>query len=79
MDTSQTISVPLKPGSRVTLLEDVEIEDEAEGSSGVIIFEDYVEQYVPEKGLLSFENSDVGRAELRRMVEEADGVEVLQE
>lgn len=79
MDNSQTITVPLPVGSRVTLLEDVEIEDEAEGSTASIFFEDYLEQYVPETGLLRFENGDVGRAEFIKMMKEADGVEILKE
>jgi len=73
---SQLISVPLRPGDRVTLLEDVDIDSE-EGVVAGIMFEDYVEQYVPDTGLLRFENSDVGRAEFIEMVDEADGIEIL--
>lgn len=77
--TPQKIQVPLKVGSRVTLMEDVDIEDEAEGSTASITFEDYVAQYVPQTGLLRFENSDVGQAEFIELLEDADGVEILRE
>ena len=73
---NQLISVPLRPGDRVTLLEDVDIDSE-EGVVASVTFEDYVDQYVPDTGLLRFENSDVGRAEFIEMVDEADGIEIL--
>jgi hypothetical protein len=72
----QTIGVPLKVGSRVTLFQDPDI-DEEEGLAAVVSFEDYVAQYVPETGLLRFENSDIGRAEFISMVDEADGIEII--
>lgn len=74
----QTIAVPLSVGSRVTLLEDVDI-DSDEGVRAKPTFEDYVEQYAPETGLLKFENSDVGRVEFITMMHEADGVEIIEE
>lgn len=79
MTETQKIDVPLKVGSRVTLMENVSIEDGEEGSTASITFEDYVEQYVPQTGLLSFENSDIGRGEFIEMAEDADGVEILKE
>jgi hypothetical protein len=76
---SQTIGVPLKVGSRVTLLTNIDIENNAEGSTAHVSFEDYVAQYVPQTGKLRFENSDIGRAEFIELLHEADGVETLKE
>lgn len=67
----------ISPGSRVTLLKDVDI-DSKEGSSGTILFEGYVDRYVPQTGLLEFEESDVGRTEFQRLLDEADAIEVIQ-
>lgn len=72
----QTIGVPLQVGSRVTLLEDVDVDDEG-GSAASIMFEDHVDQYVPETGLLVFEESDIGRAEFHDLLDGADGVEII--
>lgn len=74
----QSITVPLPVGSRVELYEDVDIDAE-EGVATSIIFSDYVEQYSPGTGLLSFENSDVGRAEFINAMKEADGIEVIRD
>lgn len=76
--SEQSIDVPLPVGSRVELYEDVDIDAE-EGVATSIIFSDYVEQYCPGTGLLSFENSDIGRAEFVDAMKEADGVEVISE
>lgn len=74
---NQTIEVGISPGSRVTLLKDVDI-DSKEGSSGSILFEGYVDRYVPQTGLLEFEESDVGRTEFQQLLDEADAIEVIQ-
>lgn len=76
--SEQSIAVPLSVGSRIVLYEDVDI-DADEGVATSITFSDYVEQYCPETGLLSFEDSDVGHAAFHEMLEESDGVEVIQE
>ncbi len=70
MTTEQTIEVPLYVNSQVTLLTNVE-------SETMVTFSDTVTQYVPETGLLRFENSDIGRAAFTSMVEEADGIEIV--
>lgn len=72
----QTLDVPVTVESRITLLEDVDI-DSSEGSMSSIIFEGYVEQYVPQTNKLSFENSDIGYSEFHEMLEQADGVEII--
>jgi hypothetical protein len=76
--SEKKIQIPLRVGSRVTLYEDVDI-DSGEGLAASVSFEDYVAQYVPETGLLEFENSDVGRAEFIQMTEDADGVEIVKD
>ena len=78
-EKTQTIGVPLTVGSRVTLLEDVDINDDTMGSAALVSFEDYVAQYVPQTGKLRFEDSDIGNAEFLSMMKAADGVEVLKE
>ena len=72
----QKIEVPFPVGSRVTLLKDVDI-DSQEGSSGTVLFEDYVEQYVPKTGLLRFEDSDIGRSQFKQLADEADAMEII--
>lgn len=67
--TEQTIDVPLKVGSRVTLIR-------YGGHTEYIMFEDVVKQYVPDTGLLRFERSDYGRAKFIEMLQESDGVEI---
>lgn len=74
---NQTIEVGISPGSRVTLLKDVDI-DNSGGSSGTILFEGYVDRYVPQTELLEFEESDVGRTEFQQLLDEADAIEVIQ-
>ena len=78
-EKTQTIGVPLTVGSRVTLLEDVDINDDTKGSAALVSFEDYVAQYVPQTGKLRFEDSDIGNAEFLSMMKAAYGVEVLKE
>ena len=80
--SEQRIDVPLPVGSRVVLLEDAEVElvdGEVVGATSSPYFEDWVDQYVPETGLLRFEESDVGRAEFLSMLDEADGFLVVNE
>lgn len=72
----QQISVPLLVGSRVVLHEDVDMDSEGGYAAG-IMFEDVVAQYVPDTGLLRFEDSDVGKAEFEELLEEAEGIEIL--
>jgi hypothetical protein len=76
MVTEQMLEMPLPVGSYVELYEDVRL-DADKGSSAGVIFTGTVEQYVPDTGLLVFEDSSVGRAEFRELLEEADGYKVL--
>lgn len=75
---AKEISVPLNVGDRVVLSKDVEIEDQAEGYTASVFFEGYVEQYVPETGLLRFEDADIGRAEFLDLLDESEGIEILE-
>lgn len=71
-----TIDIPISAGDRITLLEDPDIDSE-EGMSASILFEGYVNRYNPDTALLEFEESEVGRAEFRRLLDESDGIEVV--
>lgn len=73
----QMISIPLPVGSKVTLLSDVSVEENAEGSSGIVTFEDYVSRYSSDTMLLEFEEADVGLQEFSDMVREAESIEVI--
>ena len=71
----QSIVVPLRVGDRVSLFDEVDTEEE--GFIAGTMFEDTVEQYVPQTGLLRFENSDIGRAEFNILVEQAEGIQIV--
>lgn len=77
--SEQSMTVPLPVGARVTLLKDVDIEDEGTGYSAQPFFEDYVEQYVEETGLLQFRESGIGYGEFQELLDEANGIEILME
>lgn len=66
MPTEQTLPIPVKVGDRVTLFEHADV-----------LFEDEIAQFVPDTGLLRFEDSDVGRAEFLELLDEADGYQVV--
>jgi len=42
-----------------------------------ILFEGYVNRYVPDTGLLEFEDSNIGRADFLDLLQECDGIEVI--
>jgi hypothetical protein len=73
---TQEISVPLRVGDRVTLFEDVDIDKDGGFAAGTM-FEDTVEKYVPDTGLLRFEDSDIGRAEFEGLLDEAEGIQII--
>lgn len=73
----QTIEVPMKVGSRVSILTNVDMD--AGGSSGDIVFEDTVETYNQTTAKLVFEDSDIGLAEFERLLDEHDSVQVIRE
>lgn len=75
--TEQTIEVNLKVGSRVSVLKDVDTDEG--GFMASTVFEDTVEQYVPQTGLLRFEESDIGLAEFKELLEQHDSVQVIRE
>lgn len=76
--TEQTIEVPLRVGSQVSILYDVDIDSEG-GFMASTAFEDTVTQYVPETNKLSFEESDIGYAEFQELLEEYDSVQVVRD
>lgn len=71
------IEVPLKVGSRVALLEDIDV-DEHDGYAASIMYEATVEQYVPETRLLRMSDG-TQLAEFMELLEKADGIEIIQE
>lgn len=73
---TQTIELPLRVGSRVTLWKTSEDDDEFLKYDP--LYEGYVEQYVPETGKLRM-SGGIGLDEFHQLVEEADGYEVIEE
>lgn len=74
-ELSQEISVPVTVGDRVSLFKDVD-KDEG-GFIADTMFEDTISRYNPDTGLLRFENSDIGQAEFKEMLEEAEGIQIV--
>lgn len=74
----QTIEIPLKVGSRVSILSDITIDQDG-GFTASTIFEDTVAQYNPDTNKLAFEESDVGYAEFLSMVDEHHSIQIIQE
>jgi len=74
MDRDQTIEVSLEPGDRLTLVEDVDVDEG--GSAGTIMYEGIVEQYVPDTGLIRMDDG-TERAELFRLIEKAEAIEII--
>lgn len=66
------IEVPLLVGSEVYLAE----EDDVVRGAYDVLLDDTVAQYVPSTGLLRFEEADVGRAEFKQLLEQADRIEI---
>jgi len=75
--SEQTITVNLKVGSRVSILKDVDTDEG--GFMASTVFEDTVEQYVPQTGLLRFEESDIGLSEFKELLGQHDSVQVIRE
>lgn len=73
---TQEISVPFGVGDRVTLYSAVDMDKDG-GFAGDVLFEDTVEQYNPQTGLLQFEDSDIGRAEFKELLDEAEGIQIV--
>lgn len=72
--SEQTLSVPIRVGDRITLYQETELD-----SSTYTVepfFEDTVTQFVPDTGLVRFEDALIGRAELKKKMRAADGVEI---
>lgn len=82
MTNEQTIPVNPRVGSWVTIFDDVDVDEDEQGLAGFAggaVFEDKVEQYVPETRKLRFEESDVGYAEFEKLLREHDSVQVIRE
>lgn len=73
----QTINIPFKVGSRVSILTDVRMDNGGFISSTV--FEDTVETYNETTGKLEFRDSDIGLAEFEKLLDEHDSVQVVRE
>lgn len=80
--SEQTIEISLKPGSWVSILGDIDIDEgdgQIDGFSASPVFEGKVTQYNEETNKLVFENSDVGYAEFQEKLEQHDNVQVIRE
>lgn len=75
-ELEQTITVPLRPRDVVTLYSTIDMDKDG-GFAGSILFEGTVDTYNPRTGLLQFEDSNVGRAEFRELLDEAAGVQIV--
>ena len=75
MVREQSIDLPLTVGSRITLYKSVDFDGDSKLTS--ILFEDRVERYNPDTGLLEFRDSDVGLSEFESLIDEAVGYEVM--
>jgi hypothetical protein len=72
--SEQTLPVPIRVGDRITLYQHTESDT---GSYTVDpFFDDTVTQFVPDTGLLRFEDASIGRARLKEKMLAADGVEI---
>lgn len=74
--SEQTIDVPLHPGSRISLLGDLDVDDG--GFSGAIIYEGTVNCYNPDTKMLDMEDDDTSYIELCQMIDEAECVQIIQ-
>lgn len=75
MTSEQTIPVPLKPGSRVAIFDDVDVDPG--GFVGSMVLEDVVEAYNPKTLNLEFRDSDIGYAEFIELLEENESVQII--
>lgn len=77
MVTEQSVEVSLPVGARVTVFDDVDMDDG--GFAGSVVFEGTVEKYCPDTRKLVFEDSDVGYAQIEGMFQKYDSVQVITE
>jgi hypothetical protein len=73
----QTIEVPLKVGSRVSILTDVDTDEG--GFVASTVFEDTVVTYNQDTNVLEFADSDIGYAEFMDLLDEHDSVQIVRE
>jgi hypothetical protein len=73
----QTISVPLKPGARVSVMDEVDMDEG--GFTASDVFHDTVKTYVPETRKLEFEDSDIGYDEFVELVNNHSSFQVIKE
>jgi hypothetical protein len=73
----QTVPITLKVGSRVTILDDVDMDEG--GFAASTVFEDTVTEFVPQTKRLEFDESDIGYAEFEELLDEHDSVQIVRE
>jgi hypothetical protein len=75
--SEQTIEVPLKVGSRVSILTDVDTDES--GFVASTVFEDTVVTYNQDTNVLEFADNDIGYAEFMDLLDEHDSVQIVRE
>ena len=75
--SEQKVPVNLKVGSRVSVMNVVDVEED--GFAAKDVFHDEVTQYVPETNKLEFAESDMGYAEFIDLLDKYDSVQVVKE
>jgi len=76
----QTIDVPLKVGSWVTVFGDIDTDEDSEtiaGFAGDVVFEDKVVQYVPQTNKLVFAESDIGYADFCDILDDHKSTQII--
>ena len=65
------LSLDLSVGDRVIILDDIDTDDDG-GLAGTIVFDDRIEQLIPDSGKLVFESSDMGWADFNKLLDTGD-------
>lgn len=75
--SEQTLEIDLRPGSRVSILTDVDMDPD--GFTAETVFEGTISRHIPQTRTLEFEENDMCYAEFLELVEEYDSIQVVRE